>query len=84
MILKLIPLDLDKAGRKSKATNIADLTEYIAVPDDAARLTRLGYHIDHDGVIHGGDGEQPEKVLYARIPARHLASGSAQPVGRAV
>ena len=64
MILKLIPLDLDKAGRKSKATNIGDLTEYIAVPDDAARLTRLGYHIDQDGVIHGGDGEQPEKVLY--------------------
>jgi len=49
---------------KSKATNISDLTEYIAVPDDAARLTRLGYHIDQDGVIHGGDGEQPEKVLY--------------------
>ena len=64
MILKLIPLDLDKAGRKSKATNIADLTEYIAAPDDTARLTRLGYHIDQDGVIHGGDGEQPEKVLY--------------------
>ena len=64
MILKLIPLDLDKAGRKSKATNIADLTEYIAVPDGTARLTRLGYHIDQDGVIHGGDGEQPEKVLY--------------------
>ena len=64
MILKLIPLDPDKAGRKSKATNIADLTEYIAVPDGTARLTRLGYHIDQDGVIHGGDGEQPEKVLY--------------------
>ena len=64
MILKLIPLDLDKAGRKSKTTNIADLTEYIAVPDGTARLTRLGYHIDQDGVIHGGDGEQPEKVLY--------------------
>ena len=64
MILKLIPLDLDKAGRKSKATNIADLTEYIAAPDDTARLNRIGYHIDQDGVIHGGDGEQPEKVLY--------------------
>ena len=64
MILKLIPVDFEKAGRKSKATNIGDLTEYIAVPDDAARLTRLGYHIDQDGVIHGGDGEQPEKVLY--------------------
>ena len=64
MILKKIPVDQDKAGRKSKATNISDLTEYIAAPDDAARLTRLGYHIDDDGVIHGGDGEQPEKVLY--------------------
>ncbi len=64
MIIKKIPVDQDKAGRKSKATNISDLTEYIAGPDDAARLTRLGYHIDDDGVIHGGDGEQPEKVLY--------------------
>ncbi len=61
MILKKIPVDQDKAGRKSKATNISDLTEYIAAPDGAARLTRLGYHIDDDGVIRGGDGEQPEK-----------------------
>ena len=43
MILKKIPVDQDKAARKSKATNISDLTEYVAVPDDAARLTRLGY-----------------------------------------
>lgn len=64
MILKKIPVDQDKAARKSKATNISDLTEYVAVPDDAARLTRLGYHIDHDGVILGGNGEQPEKLLY--------------------
>ncbi|MDD3326577.1 MAG: DNA-primase RepB domain-containing protein [Zoogloea sp.] len=64
MIIKKIPVDQDKAGRKSKATNISDLTDYIAAPDDAARLTRLGYHIDDDGVIHGGDGERPEKVLY--------------------
>ena len=64
MILKKIPVDQDKAGRKSKATNISDLTEYVAVPDDAARLTRLGYHIDDDGVILGGNGEQPEKLLY--------------------
>ena len=64
MILKKIPVDQEKAGRKSKATNISDLTEYIAVPDDAARLTRFGHHIDDDGVILGGDGEQPEKLLY--------------------
>ena len=64
MILKKIPVDQDKAGRKSKAININDLTEYIAVPDDSARLTRLGYHIDDNGVILGGDGEQPEKLLY--------------------
>jgi hypothetical protein len=64
MILKKIPVDQDKAGRKSKATNISDLTDYVAVPDDAARLTRLGYHIDDDGVILGGNGEQPEKLLY--------------------
>ncbi len=42
MILKLIPLDLDKAGRKAKATNLADLTEYIAAPDHTARLNRIG------------------------------------------
>ena len=64
MILKKIPVDQDKAARKSKATNINDLTEYVAVPDDSARLTRLGYHIDADGVILGGNGEQPEKLLY--------------------
>ncbi|WP_265305092.1 relaxase/mobilization nuclease domain-containing protein [Verminephrobacter eiseniae] len=64
MIIKKIPVDQEKAGRKSKTTNISDLIEYIAGPDDVARLTRLGYHIDDDGVIHGGDGEQPEKVLY--------------------
>ena len=64
MILKKIPVDQDKAARKSKATNVSDLTDYVAVPDDAARLTRLGYHIDDDGVILGGKGEQPEKLLY--------------------
>lgn len=64
MILKKIPVDQDKAARKSKATNISDLTEYVAVPDDSARLSRLGYHIDADGVILGGNGEQPEKLLY--------------------
>jgi hypothetical protein len=64
VILKKIPVDQDKAGRKSKATNISDLTEYVAVPDDAARLARRRYHIDDDGVILGGEGEQPEKLLY--------------------
>ena len=64
MILKKIPVDQEKAGCKSKATNVSDLTEYIAVPDDAARLTRFGHHIGDDGVIRGGDGRQPEKLLY--------------------
>lgn len=64
MILKKIPVDQHKAGRKSKATNINDLTRYVGVPDDAACLTRLGYHIDDDGVVFGSDGGQPEKLLY--------------------
>lgn len=64
MILKRIPIDQDKAGRKSKATNIRDLTEYVAVPDDADHLTRRRYHIDADGVILSDKGEQPEKLLY--------------------
>lgn len=64
MILKKIPVDQEKAAKKSKATNIGDLTDYVSVPDDAARLTRLGYHITDDGEILGGDGEQPEKLLY--------------------
>mgnify|MGYP000455674343 CR=1 FL=1 len=58
MILKLIPVDLDKAGRKSKATNISDLTEYIAVPDDAIQAAlnevareegfQIGFRFDPD------------------------------------
>jgi hypothetical protein len=64
MILKKIHVDQDKAGRKCKATNIIDLTEYIAVPNDAARLARLGYHIDSGGVILGDDGDRSEKLLY--------------------
>jgi hypothetical protein len=64
MILKKIPIDQDKAGRKSKATNICDLTEYVAVPDKAARLARSSYHTDDDGVILGDEGEQAEKLLY--------------------
>lgn len=58
MIFKKIPIDQDKAGRKSKATNIRDLTEYVAVPDNAARLARSSYHSDDDGVILGDKGEQ--------------------------
>jgi len=57
MILKKIPIDQDKAGRKSKATNINDLTEYVAVPDNAARLAQSRHHANDEG-------EQPEKLLY--------------------
>jgi hypothetical protein len=64
MILKKIPIDQDKAGRKSKATNISDLTEYVAVPDVTARLPRRRHQTDADGVILGDEGEQPEKLLY--------------------
>lgn len=64
MILKRIPIDQDKAGRKSKATNIRDLTEYVAVPDNTARLARSTYHTDDDGVILDDEGEQVEKLLY--------------------
>jgi hypothetical protein len=64
MILKKIPIDQDRAGRKSKATNISDLTEYVAVPDNAARLGRSRYHTDDNGVILGDQDEQPEKLLY--------------------
>lgn len=64
MILKKIPVDQEKAAKKSKATNISDLTDYVSVPGDAARLTRLGYHLADDGDVLGGNGEQPEKLLY--------------------
>lgn len=64
MILKKIPVESEKAARKSKAVNIGDLTDYLSAPADAARLSRLGFHITDDGEILGGQGEQPEKLLY--------------------
>lgn len=64
MILKKIPIDQDKAGRKSKAINISDLTDYVAVPDDVTRLPRYRHHIDADSVIRGDESKPWEKLLY--------------------